>query len=255
MEAIKQDSRDMKSEMTEQTAEKKKRDIVIPGETIVTGSEYLPGDCTARDGEDIVAIRFGLSDITDRFVKVIPLAGVYIPRKGNSIICKVTDITFNGWIMDINSPYMGFLQVMECSKFVNKNDLTEYLDFGDMVVAEVYAIKHRGVDLTLRARGLGKLEDGMIISINPNKVPRVIGREGSMINLIKHETGCNITVGQNGLVWIKGRTVESELFAKEAIMLIVEKSFVDGLTEKVEEFLEKNRKKFGNSVKSEEKGK
>lgn len=235
-----------------ENSEKRKRDIVTPGETIVSGSDYLPGDSTARDGNDIVATRYGLSDLSGRFVKVIPLAGVYIPRNGNSIIGKVVDITFNGWIIDINSPYMGFLQVMECSKYVNKNDLTEYLDFGDMIIANVFAVKHRGVDLTLRERGLGKLEDGMIIPINPNKVPRVIGREGSMINLIKEGTGCNITVGQNGLVWIKGRTVEAELFAKEAIMLIVEKSFVDGLTEKVQEFLAKNRKTMERAEKKEE---
>lgn len=226
----------------EQELTRKKREIVTPGETIVSGTDYLPGDCTVRDGEDIVSTRFGLSDITDRFVKVIPLAGVYIPRRGNAVIGKIVDITFNGWIIDIDSPYMGFLSVMECAKYVNKADLTEYLDFGDMVLAEVYSVKHRGVDLTLKERGLGKLEDGMIISINPNKVPRVIGREGSMINLIKTETGCNITVGQNGLVWIKGRTVEAELFAKEAIMFIVEKSFVEGLTERVQEFFDKNKK-------------
>lgn len=230
---------EQEQEKIAQHEEKKKRDIVIPGEAIVSGPEYLPGDYTTRHGDDIIALRFGLSDITGRFVRLIPLAGVYMPRKGNSIIGKIIDITFNGWIIDINSPYLGFLPVAECSKFINKNDLTEYLDFGDMIVANVLAVKHRGVDLTLKARGLGKLEEGMIISINPNKVPRVIGREGSMINLVKRETTCSIIVGQNGLVWIKGRTVESELFAKEAIMLIVEKSFIEGLTEKVQEFLTK----------------
>lgn len=223
----------------------KKRDIVIPGEAIVKGHEYLPGDNTLRQGEAIIASRFGLADISDRFVKVIPLAGVYMSRKGNSVIGKVTDITFSGWIIDINAPYLAFLSAMDAGRYVNKNDLTEFLDFGDMLVAEVFSVKHRGVDLTLKAKGLGKLEDGMIIKINSNKVPRVIGREGSMINMIKKETGCNITVGQNGLVWIKGKTVESELLAKDAIMFIVEKSFIDGLTDTVKEFIDKKIKSKG----------
>lgn len=226
-----------------ETAKENARDIVIPGETIVSGSEYLPGDYTAREGEEIVSNRFGLSDVAGRLVKVIPLAGVYIPRRGNSVIGKVIDITFNGWIVDINAPYQAFLSAMDAGRYVNKHDLTEFLDFGDMMIAEVFSVKHRGVDLTLKARGLGKLEEGMIISINPSKVPRVIGKAGSMINLIKQETGCNIIVGQNGLIWIRGKTIAAELFAKETIMLIVEKSFVEGLTEKVEEFLAKKAKK------------
>ncbi len=236
----------MEKEIEEKETENEKeiaREIVIPGETIVSGSEYLPGDYTAREGKEIVANRFGLSDIAGRLVKVIPLAGVYIPRKGNSVIGKVIDITFNGWIIDINAPYQAFLSAMDAGRYVNKHDLTEFLDFGDMIIAEVFSVKHRGVDLTLKARGLGKLEEGMIIFINPSKVPRVIGKAGSMINLIKQETGCNIIVGQNGLVWIRGKTIEAELFAKEAIMLIVEKSFVDGLTEKVQEFLARKGKK------------
>jgi exosome complex component RRP4 len=219
--------------------EKSKREIVIPGETIVSGSEYLPGDHTLREGNDIIAARFGLAEVSGRLVRVIPLAGVYIPRRGNSIVGKVIDITFNGWILDIDSPYLAFLPVAEVNKYINKNDLTEFLDIGDMIVANVLMVKHRGVDLTLKGRGLGKLEEGMIIKINSNKVPRVIGKGGSMVNLIKKETACNIIVGQNGLIWIKGKSTGAELLAKEAILFIVEKSFIEGLTEKVKEFLQR----------------
>lgn len=222
--------------------ETKKREIVIPGETIISGSDYLPGDFTFRDGNDVVASRFGLSEVSGRLVKVIPLAGVYMPRRGNVVIGKVIDVTFNGWIVAINAPYAGFLPVAEASRFVNKNDLTEYLDFGDMVVAKVDSIKRRGIDLTTRMKGLGNLADGMVISINPNKVPRVIGREGSMINLIKKETMSSIIVGQNGVIWLKGNDVESELLAKEAINFIVEKSFVEGLTDKVQQFFTDKKK-------------
>lgn len=246
MEAEKTDKHIVKEKASEPQFDEgkdSKREIVVPGESIVSGSEFLPGDYTAREGEEIVANRFGLSDVTGRLVKVIPLAGVYIPRRGNSVIGKVIDITFNGWIVDINAPYQAFLSAMDAGRYVNKHDLTEFLDFGDMMIAEVFSVKHRSVDLTLKARGLGKLEEGMIISINSSKVPRVIGKAGSMINLIKQETGCNIIVGQNGLIWIRGKTIEAELFAKETIMLIVEKSFVEGLTEKVQEFLARKGKK------------
>ena len=80
------------------------------------------------------------------------------------------------------------------------------------------------------------------MNVNPNKVPRIIGKEGSMINLIKDNTGCNITVGQNGLVWIKGDKVEDELYAKKAIMFVTEKSFASGLTDEVKKWFEKEKK-------------
>ncbi len=216
-----------------------KRKIVVPGETITTEPGYLPGEGTRKEGNAIIATRFGLADINEKLVRVIPLSGVYMPRKGNTIIGKVIDITFNGWLLDINAPYLAFLPISECPFFIDKTDLTEYFDIGDMIIAKVALVKHRGIDVTVKGRGLGKIKDGLIIIINPSKVPRVIGKGGSMVNLIKNETECNIIVGQNGVVWIKGKSIESELLAAKAIRLVTEKSFIEGLTEMVQEFLNK----------------
>jgi exosome complex component RRP4 len=178
-------------------------------------------------------------------IKIIKISGSYIPRRGNVVIGKVTDITFNGWIIDIGAPYQSFLSLAECSKFVNKNELAECYNIGDMVVTKVWSVKRKGVDLTAKGRNLGKLEGGITININSNKVPRVIGKEGSMINLIKNESNCDITVGQNGIIWIRGSKVEDELFAEKAIRFVTEKSFIGGLTEKTKEWLDKNKKKGG----------
>ncbi|MBI2046597.1 hypothetical protein HYT26_00330 [Candidatus Pacearchaeota archaeon] len=90
---------------TEEKTEKTKRKLVVPGEIIAEGEDYLPGDGTRRERKEIVASRFGLSEESGRLVKVIPLSGVYVPRRRNIVIGKVTDVTFNGWIIDINAPY------------------------------------------------------------------------------------------------------------------------------------------------------
>ena len=223
---------------TEENKEEKiKREIAIPGEKIISGKEYLPGDGTRREGDDIISSRFGLSDISGRLVKVIPLSGTYLPRVGNVIIGSVTDVTFNGWLINLKAPYAAFLSLSECPMFI-KGDLKEYYDIGDVLACKVVSVKQKGIDLTIKGRGLGKLGRGIIIHINSNKVPRVIGREGSTIKIIKDETRCNITVGQNGVVWISGDKVEDELKAKEAILFVVNKSFIDGLTDKVKEFFE-----------------
>ena len=64
------------------------RKIVVPGEVVAKG-DYLPGEWTEKRGEEIVSIRYGLAEEANRLVKVIPLSGVYIPRRGNVIIGKV----------------------------------------------------------------------------------------------------------------------------------------------------------------------
>ncbi len=232
----------MTEEIQIQTEEKAERKIVIPGEVIVSGDEYLPGEGTEKQGKEIVAMRYGLAEEQNKLVRIIPLSGTYIPRRGNAVIGRVEEITFNGWVIDIGTPERSFLSLMEVPRFVNKDALEEVMEVGDIVVAKIWSINKRGIDLSIKMRGFGKIEEGLILNVNPNKVPRIIGKEGSMINLIKDNTGCDITVGQNGVVWIQGDKIEDELLAKKAIAFIEEKSFISGLTEEVTKWFAEGKK-------------
>ncbi|MBS3089411.1 RNA-binding protein [Candidatus Pacearchaeota archaeon] len=218
----------------------KKRRVVVPGEIIVSGEDYLPSEGTRREGMNILASRFGLAEESGRVVKVIPVTGTFIPRKNNVVIGRVTNITFNGWVVDIDSASSGFLPIDESPRFINKNEMDQFLAIGEVVAAKIWSINTRGIDLTLKSKGLGKLEGGFTFRIIPNRVPRVIGREGSMIMLIKEKTGCDITVGQNGWIWIKGQNLDDQIRARKAIEFVAEKFHVEGLTDKMEEWFEKN---------------
>jgi len=215
---------------------KKERKLVIPGETIVSAEDHLPGDFTRNENGEIVASRYGLAETNGRVVKVIPISGVFEPRRGNTVIGRVVDINFSGWSIEIGGPYTAFLPLMECPRFIDRNNLQEFADIGDVLSLKTYGVKKGSIDLTLKSRGLGKLNGGRLIKINPHKVPRVIGKEGSMINLIKDNSKTEITVGQNGYVWIKGDDA-GESKAEAAIKLIEQEAANDGLTEKVEKFL------------------
>ena len=218
------------------------RKIVIPGEVIEKGDDYLPGEWTEKRGDEIISLKYGLAEEANRLVKVIPLSGVYYPRRGNVVIGKVEEVTFNGWVIDIGTPERAFLPLTEVPRYVNKDGLEEVMEIGDSAVVKIWSINKRGIDLSIKSRGLGKIDEGMIIRVNPYKVPRVIGKEGSMIKNIKDETGCNITVGQNGLIWIKGNKIEDELLAKEAILFVTEKSFVSGLTDELNKWFKEKKK-------------
>ena len=60
--------------------------------------------------------------------------------------------------------------------------------------------------------------------------------------MIKDATGCSISVGQNGLVWING-SADGELLAVNAIRKIEAESHLSGLTDRIKEFLDKNKPK------------
>ena len=218
------------------------REIVIPGEVIKEGDNFLPGEGTEKQGNAIVSLRYGLAEESAGLIRVIPLGGTYTPRRGNVVIGKVEHVTFNGWVINIGLADNGFLPLSEVPRFIHKNDLDEFLTIGDFVVAKVSSANKKSIDLSVDFRGLGKMEGGLITEINPNKVPRVIGKEGSMIKLIKEETNSMITVGQNGSIWIKGEKIEDELLARKAITFIAQRSFMSGLTDEVKKWFTEGKK-------------
>lgn len=219
----------------------KKRRVVIPGEIIVSGEDYLPGEGARRENGNVVASRFGLAEEAGKVIKILQITGAYIPRRNNTVIGRVTNITMNGWQVDIDTASSGFIPIDESPRFINKSEMDQFLAIGDVVAAQVWSITNRGIDLTLKNKGLGKLEGGFIFRVIPARVPRVIGRDGSMINLIMDNTECDIAVGQNGWVWIQGPTIDAQIKARRAIEMVTEKIYLEGLTEKMEHWFQENK--------------
>jgi len=215
------------------------RKVVVPGEVIVSGGDFLPGEGTRREGDSVVASKFGLAEEQGRVVKLIPIFGAFVPRRGNVVIGRVTDITHSGWLIDIDSASNAFLPIEESPRFIHRHEMDQFLAIGDVIAAKIWTVKGRGIDLTLKGKGLGKLEDGFIFRVIPSRVPRVIGREGSMVNLIKERTECNITIGQNGWIWIKGSSHEAQIKARKAIEIVSDKVHLGGLTDMMEEWFNK----------------
>lgn len=223
----------------------KEKEIAIPGEELAEGMDYLPGDNTYREGEKIYSKVLGLTGVSGRVIKITPLSGPYILKVGDKIIGEVIDIAMSGWRLDTGTAYSAMLNVKDASsRFIRRDeDLSSILAIGDHAVVKITKVTSQNlIDLTMKEPGLHKISGGRLIKINSQKVPRIIGKQGSMINLIKDKTGCSITVGQNGVVWIKGAP-EGELLAVKAVKLIEEKSHQEGLTEEMEKFLEKNKSK------------
>ena len=93
--------------------------------------------------------------------------------------------------------------------------------------------------LTIKGPGLGKVSTGRVVEIAAAKIPRLIGRKGSMISMLKQETGCQITVGRNGVVLVWGKTPESERLAVEAIYMVEKEAHTRGLTDRIRDMITK----------------
>lgn len=218
----------------------KARDIVVPGETLAEGMGFLPSKGTYRDDKVIRSSMLGIVSIEGKVIKLVPISGIYTPKIGDKVIGKVIDILMSGWRLDIQGPYSAVMGLKEAtSEFIPRNsDLTQYHKLGDYLFCKVTNVtSQKLVDVTLRGPGLRKLRGGRIIKVSPNKVPRIIGKEGSMATMIKNATGCFVFVGQNGLIWIDGEP-DKEVIAVDAIKKIEKEAHIAGLTDVIKKFLE-----------------
>jgi exosome complex component RRP4 len=216
------------------------RSVVVPGMVLARGMDYLPSKGTYRHEDKIIANRLGLVQLDGKVIKTLPLAGRYLPKKDDIIIGRVIDVLLNGWRVEINSPYESMLTMKEASSdFIQRGaDLTRYFALNDWVICQVVAVTSQNlIDVSVRGQGLRKLIGGSILNVNTHKVPRIIGKRGSMVGMIKRATDCNILVGQNGRVWLNG-SPEMEVIAVAAIRMIEQNAHKSGLTEQVKVFLE-----------------
>lgn len=215
------------------------RKQVIPGDIIATG-DLRYGNYVEKRGDRYVALRVGLAEVGPDGVRLNPLTGPYLPRVEDQIVGKVIDAPGFGWVVDINSCFLGYLP----ASFVfgrdfspSTHDLSSKFVVGDIMGARIESFERgRDPQLSIRGPGLGKIEEGEIIKISPTKVPRLIGKRGYMVNMISSLTNCDVKVGQNGIVVVAGPPEGIEKTVK-VVMMIEEETHAADLTRRVQEFL------------------
>lgn len=219
-----------------------KRKYVIPGDVITSGP-FRPEQNVVLEGNNIVATAVGISEIYEDSVKVIPLTGKYIPKINDLVIGKVNSHTSLSWELDINSCYVGFLPAQDVfgrDFSAHADELATKLRTGDLVAARIANFdRTRDPLVSISDRDLGKIDSGVLMEISPSKVPRLIGKKGSMIQMIEEATDAAVTIGQNGWVVVSCESPEGLLKAKKAIQMVNEQAHVANLTDQVKEMLDK----------------
>jgi exosome complex component RRP4 len=205
------------------------KQIVLPGAKIAQGRMNIPN--TYSDGEATYAAVVGMLDNEGRY---IALENRYKPVVGEAVVGVVTDVRHAGYEVDLNLPEGGFIPT---------RDMRLTLQLGDFVICKVKSVSEVGdVDLG----EVRRLPRGKIIEFPSAKVPRLIGRKSSMLNLLRDYAGGDIMVGNNGFVWLSEKCDMPLLL--ETIKIIDRKAHKSGLTDEISSFL---RSRKGDIVREE----
>ena len=223
--------------MSGESSSESARKLVLPGDLMETKSK--PGKGIFRKDGRIHASVVGHSSDKSGYINVNGIKGRYNPKTGDKIVAVCAETGPSIWRMDIGASFNSTLHHSESGWKVPFGDTARFLSVGDAVWAEIFMVDAAGShQISLKKDDCRKLYSGTIVKINPTNVPRVIGKQGSMITTIREKTQTRIQIGQNGYIWIDGKGDDISL-AQKAVEMINEESTSKGLTKKIEKLLEK----------------
>ncbi len=217
------------------------RELVLPGDVVYVG-RIRTGENTYRNQEEVYATRLGLVNYRPDAVSVTALSTGYVPLVGDQVIGTVVDIDLGEWHIDIGAQDMAVMGIPDAVDRPFRTDyiMTRVLDIGDTIVAKIVDLDRRHTPvLSILGPGLGRQYDGFVVRLTPSKIPRLIGKKGSMINMIIRETGCRVAIGQNGRILVSGPSREREEMVVKVINKIELEAHTSGLTNRTQEFLRK----------------
>ncbi|MDE1855950.1 MAG: hypothetical protein KGH49_01810 [Candidatus Micrarchaeota archaeon] len=192
--------------------------IVVPGELLA--DKPIRMEAGFIEGNNTYSTLLGIYH--EEKGVLVPLEGLWYPQRGDIVIGIVEEARLNAYNIELNSPYKGII----IAKFVETR-----LQRGDVIEAEVKEIDETKTVVLMRPK---KLFGGKIFDVKPSKIPRIIGKQNTMVDQIRNGTKSVIMVGMNGRVWLKGGNVA---LATEAVLKIVEEAHTTGLTERIKALL------------------
>ncbi len=197
------------------------RHFVFPGEMILNSPSEL--NYTYIKDDKTYSKILGLFDESSN--SLIPLKSIWQPRLNDKVIGVISSKGRNGsYDLEINQYIKGIL-------LTDRRDRQRYY-IGDIVEGTVKEIERRKTVILEKPM---LLKNGILMEINTAKIPRLMGKENTMINELTDLTDTKIAVGKNGYVWIMG---ENKNRAIEAILRIDREAHVSGLTNRIKDMLE-----------------
>ncbi len=201
------------------------KQIVVPGEVVSEERKRLGSNVYVANGK-IRSKVLGITDTEGEYANVVALEGKYDPRADDVVIGTVIRVVHAGYEINLNSA---------TTSFIPRSAIREELREGDLISAKVsYVNELRQAELEFPRLVFG----GEVIGVTPVKIPRFIGKNASMLEILKEGTGASLMIGKNGRVWAKGGNIP---LLKKALDFIEENSHKSHLTNAVQEMLKKEK--------------
>lgn len=198
--------------------------IVVPGDLISAERKRLGSNVYVSNGR-IYSKVLGITEDSDEKASVVPLEGKYNPQSEDVVIGVVVRAISAGYNVNLNS---------YADSFIPRSVMRDDLKVGDLVSGKVTYVNE------LREAELGfprKMFGGDVIEVTPVRTPRLIGKNGSMLDLLKQGTKCDIIVGKNGRVWARNGNID---LLRKVVTFINENSYKSNLTNSVEAFFKEH---------------
>ncbi|MGC8648608.1 MAG: KH domain-containing protein [Candidatus Micrarchaeia archaeon] len=196
------------------------KDIILPG-TLISETPIKMENTYLESGKTFSKV-IGIYD--DEKKQVIPLEGNWLPKVDDIVVGVVS--SSKGSVYEVELFFFG--------RGLLIGGRYEDIRFkvGDVVEAKVKDVEDNKVVILWDAK---VLRGGTLISIKPSKVPRVVGRNNTMVEQIARITKSSIVVGTNGIIWLRGDAID---VATAAIRKIEREAHTGGLTDRIKIMLE-----------------
>lgn len=194
--------------------------VVVPGELISSERKKLGGNVFVANGK-IYSKVLGVSDTEGDLASVVPLEGKYSPKVDDVILGVVTRVVFAGYGINLNAA---------TESFIPTKAMRDQLRVGDVIMAKVESVDElKEADLMFPRRLIG----GDVMEIVPVRSPRLIGKNGSMLELLRQGTGCELVVGKNGRIWARNGNIE---LLRKMVAFIEDNAYKSNLTNAVQDY-------------------
>jgi len=199
-------------------------EIIVPGDLIYKEPKRFEGSFVDNGSTyaSVVSVKYD-----DR---VVALKGKYRPIIGDYIVGIISEVKFNCFVVDLNSPYVGE---------ISSRETREPFQVGDIVSAAITDVDEVNEAMLVEPR---KMWGGRLLEIEAVKIPRVIGKNSSMLAMIEDGTQCRIFVGKNGRLYLKGGNLA---LAEMCILKISKEAHLHGLTDRIKNFIDEEKAKNG----------
>ncbi|MFH1752113.1 MAG: hypothetical protein ABH821_04220 [archaeon] len=197
--------------------------IVVPGEMVSEERKKLGEHVFVENGK-VLSDCIGIVVENPNIASVIPLHGIYLPKQGDIVIGIVESEKFSGYTVDVDCVH---------TSYISKESWMRNIKPGSVISAKVNDVNELGEPKLSEVRVLNDVE---IIKVSPVKIPRIIGKNNSMLDVLREGTKSFMVVGKNGFVAVKGGDI---MLLTKALRLIEKKSHLSDLTNGVQKFLKK----------------